>query len=89
MFVSAEVCRGHGFNAAQARLANLARGGLLRRVSDDAYRDLGTGLVRVGPPGAARGMPKLVLVRFTQITVREDLPAGAMRWETTGPEIRA
>ena len=49
MFVGTEVRLGVSFNAAQARLVNLVRGGLLRRASDDAYRELGTGLARVGP----------------------------------------
>jgi hypothetical protein len=85
MFVGAEVRLDVGFSAAQARLANLARDGLLRHPSDDAYRDLGSGLVRVGPLGAAAGMSKLVAVRFSEMTVHEDFAVGAMRWEATGP----
>jgi hypothetical protein len=85
MFIGAEVRLGLGFNAAQARLANLARGGLLRHASGDAYRDLGSGLARIGPLGAAPGMSKLVVVRFTDMAVRENSAAGAMRWEATGP----
>ena len=41
MFMGAEVRLGLGFNAAQARLVNLARGGLLHHASDDAYLDGG------------------------------------------------
>ncbi len=85
MFIGAEVGLGLGFNAAQARLANLAHGGLLRRVSDTAYGDLGSGLARVGPLGAASGMSKLVAVRFSDMAVHEDFAVGAMRWEATGP----
>lgn len=85
MFIGAKVRLGLDFSAAQARLANLAHGGLLRRVSDDAYRDLGSGLARVGPLGAAPGMSKLVVVRFSAMTVHEDFASGAMRWEATGP----
>ena len=48
MFLGAEIRLDVGFNAAQARLANLARGGLLRRASHDAYDELGTGLARIG-----------------------------------------
>jgi hypothetical protein len=77
MFIGAEVRLGLGFNAAQARLANLACGGLLRRASDDAYRDLGSGRARVGPLGAAPGMSKLVAVRFSDIAVHEDFAVGA------------
>ncbi len=49
MFLGAEIRLDVGFNAAQARLANLARGGLLQRASHHAYDELGTGLARVGP----------------------------------------
>lgn len=85
MFVGAEVRLDIGFDAAQARLANLARGGLLRRASDSAYRELGTGLARVGPLGAVPGMSRLVTARFSDLAVREDSAVGAMRWEVTGP----
>jgi hypothetical protein len=85
MFIGAEVRLGLGFSAAQARLASLASGGLLRRASDDAYRDLGSGLARVGPLGLAPGMSKLVSVRFTGMAVHEDFASVAMRWEATGP----
>src|SRR6516225_3255975 len=85
MFIGAEIRLGLGFNAAEARLANLARGGLLRRASDDAYRDLESGLARVGPLGAAPGMSKLVAVRVHDIAVHEDFAVGARRWEAPGP----
>ena len=85
VFIGAEIQLGLGFNAAQARLANLARGGLLRHASDDAYRDLGSDLARVGPLGSAPGMSKLVVVRFSDMAVHEDFAVGAMRWEAAGP----
>ena len=85
MFIGAEVRLGLGFSAAQARLANLARGRLLHHASDTAFRDLGTGLARVGPLGASAGVSKLVLVRFSDLAVHEDFAVGAMRWEATGP----
>jgi hypothetical protein len=81
MFIGAEVRLGLGFNAAQARLANLARGGLLRHASDTAYSDLGSALARVGPAG----MSKLVRVQFSDLAVHEDFAVAAMRWEATGP----
>jgi hypothetical protein len=84
MFIGAEVRLGIGFNAARARLADLARDGLLHDASDDAYRDLGSGLARVGPLGAAPGTSKLVMVRFSEMTVHEDFAVRAMRWEATG-----
>ena len=85
MFICAEVRLDVGFNAARARLANLAHDGLLRHASDDAYHDLGSGLVRVGPLGAAPGMSKLVAVQFSEMMVHEDSAVGAMRWEPPGP----
>jgi hypothetical protein len=48
VFLGTEVRLEIGFSAAQARLANLTRGGLLRRACGDAYHELGTGLARVG-----------------------------------------
>ena len=85
MFLGAEIRLDVGFNAAQARMANLARGGLLRRASDDAYDELGTGLARVGPLGAAPGLSRLVAVRFRDLAIHEDFAIGAMRWEVIGP----
>jgi hypothetical protein len=87
VFISAEVNLGLGFNAAQARLANLTSGGLLRHASDDAYRELGASLARVGPLGMAPGLSKLVAVRFGDMAVHENLATVAMRWEATGPEV--
>jgi hypothetical protein len=85
MFIGAEIRLGLGFNAAQARLANLACRGLLCHASAPAYRDLGSGLARVGPLGAAPGMAKLVAVRFSDMAVHENVASVAMRWEATGP----
>jgi hypothetical protein len=85
MFLGDQVLLSVGFGAAQARLANLARGGLLHRASDAAYGDLGSGLARVGPLSAASGMSKLVAVRFSDMAVHEDFAVAAMRWEATGP----
>ncbi len=84
MFIGAEVRLGLGFTAAQARLDDLTRGGLLRHASDDAYRGLGSGLARVGPVGTAPGLSKLVAVRFGGMTVRENVAIVPMRWEATG-----
>ena len=84
MFIGAEVRLSLSFSAAQTSLVNLARGGLLDRASGDAYRDLESGLARVGPPGAVPGRSELV-VRFADLTVRDGFAVGAMRWEATGP----
>jgi hypothetical protein len=62
VFVAGEVPLDLSFPAAAARLANLARGGSLTRVSEAAYGDGPAGLVRVGSLGAVPGMSKLVEV---------------------------
>lgn len=85
MFVAAEVLLDLGFRAAEAGLANVARGGLLTPVSEGAYDDGLTGLVRVGPLGAAAGMSKLVQVHFLDVVTRGESAVLALRWEATGP----
>lgn len=85
MFIDAEVRLDIGFSAAQARLANLAGGGLLRHASDDAYGDLETGRARVGPLGATPGISRLVTVRFGDLAIHADHAVAAMRWEAAGP----
>ena len=85
MFVAGEVLLDLGFPAAAAGLANLARGGLLTPVPEGAYGDGLTGLVRVGPLGAAAGMSKLVEVHFLELVTRGESAVLALRWEATGP----
>ena len=85
MFVAAEVLLDLGFRAAEGRLANVARGGSLTRVSEGAYGDGLTGLVRVGPLGAAAGMSKPVEVHFLDVVTRGESAVLALRWEATGP----
>jgi len=84
VFIGAEVRLDVGFNAAQARLANLAHGGLLRHASDDAYDRWGADLARVGPLGTAPGMSRLVKVQFRDMVIHEDSAVWAMRWEAAG-----
>jgi hypothetical protein len=84
VFIGSEVRLDIGFGAAQARLTNLARSGLLRCASDDAYHEWGTGVARVGPLAAASGMSKLVRVRFRDMVIHGDSALWALRWEATG-----
>jgi hypothetical protein len=70
VFVAGEVLLDLSFPAAAARLADLARGGSLTRASQEAYDDGLTGLVRVGPLGAAAGMSKLVKVHVLEVATR-------------------
>jgi hypothetical protein len=83
MFIGAEIPLEVGFNAAQARLANLAHRGLLRRASENAH-SWGADQAQVGPPGALLGMSKLVKVQFRQLVTREDSAVWALRWEANG-----
>ncbi len=80
-----EVLLDLGFATAQARLANLAHGGSLLRVSEHAYGEATTGLARVGPLGSARGMSRLVEVRFRDLVVHDESAYLTLRWETAGP----
>ena len=85
MFVAAEVLLDLGFRAAEARLANVARGGLLTHVSEGAYGDGLTGLARVGPLGEVPGVSKLVEVHVLDVVTRGESAVLALRWEATGP----
>ena len=85
MFIGAEIRLDVGFHAAQARLANLARGGLLRRASGSAYHEWQADLARVGPWGTMLGMSRLVQVRVRDMVTQGDSAIWAMRWEVIGP----
>ncbi len=85
VFAVADVLVNLSFAAAEARLAELARGGLLTQQSEGAYRDGLTGLVRVGPLGAAPGLSKLAEVHLLDPVGRGDSAVLALRWEATGP----
>jgi hypothetical protein len=85
VFVAGEVLLDLSFPAVEARLANLARGGPLTRVSEGAYGDGLTGLVWVGPVGAGPGVSKLVEVNFRDVVTRGEPAALALRWQATGP----
>ncbi len=85
MFVAAEMPVDLSFPDAADRLANLARGGSLTRMSEGAYGDGLTGLVLVGPLGAVPGMFKLVKVHVLDVVTRGEAAVLALRWEATGP----
>jgi len=85
VFISDEVRLDVGFAAAQARLANLARGGSLLSASQAAHDDGITGLARVGPLGSGPGISRLVRVRYRDLVTREGSAVLTLRWETTGP----
>ena len=82
MFIGAEIRMEVGFNAAQARLANLARDGLLRRASENAH-GWGADQAQVGPLGVP-GVSKLVQVQIRHLVTHEDSAVWALRWEANG-----
>ena len=85
MFVAAEMGLDLSFPAAAARLANLARGGSLTRVSEGAYGDGLAGLVWVGPVGAVPGVSRLVQVHVRDVVTRGEGAVLALRWQAAGP----
>lgn len=84
MFVHEEVALEVGFDVAQARLSDLARGGWLSSASEGAYDKGLVGLIRVGPLGAVPGMSKLVRVQVRDPVIRADSAVLTLRWEATG-----
>jgi hypothetical protein len=78
VFVGDEVLLTVGFAAARDRLAELAESGVLVSASQDAYRDEGARVVRVG----AGGLSKLVRVEVRELARSDGF---AIRWEATGP----
>jgi hypothetical protein len=86
MFIGAEVQLDLGFDATQARLAYLVRGGLLPRASGGAYGQWQACLAQIGPWVTALGMCPLVQVLVRDMVTRADCATWAMRWEVTWPE---
>lgn len=84
MFIGTEIRLEIGFVTARARLADLAGGGLLDGVSQQAYDAWTTGLARVGPLGATPGVSRLVQVHIHALQPRGDSAVWAMRWQATG-----
>jgi hypothetical protein len=85
MFIGAEVRLDLGFDAVQATLANLVRGGLLRRASSGAYDEWQACLAQIGPWVTALGMCRLVQVLVRDMVTHADCATWTMRWEVAGP----
>ena len=85
MFIGAEVQLDLGFDAVQARLADLIRGGLLPRASGGAYDEWQACLAQIGPWMTAPGMCRLVQVLVRDMVTHADCATWTMRWEVTGP----
>jgi hypothetical protein len=84
MFVAHELVLDVGLRAAQARLANLARGPGLSGSSQAAYDGGLAGLSRVGPLGDIPGASKLVRVRLLDPVYRGESMRLGLRWEAAG-----
>jgi hypothetical protein len=90
MFIGAETRLTVGFGHAQAKLADLIRGGLLRRASSGVYDQWRTALARDGPWGTAPwgtalGMSRLARVQSRDPAAHGDLAIWPLRWDMTGP----
>jgi hypothetical protein len=84
MFIGADIRLDIGFKAAEAKLANLARGGLLGRASGGAYTDWQAGLARADPHGVMLGMFRLARVRVGDMVTHGESAGWAVRWEVAG-----
>lgn len=73
------------FPTAQARLADLTRGGLLATASSEAYSGEITGLARAGPLAFAPGASRLAQVHLQELTAGDDSARLALRWEVIDP----
>ncbi len=71
-------------SATQSRLARLVYGGWLSQASDEAYQRSADDLCRVGPFGDKPGTSRLVCVRFTDPSYRDDQMRIGLRWEAVG-----
>jgi hypothetical protein len=85
MFIGAEIQLDLDFDAVQATLADLVRGGLLRRASSGAYDEWQACLPEIGPWVPALDMCRLVQVLVRDMVTHADCATWTMRWEVTGP----
>ena len=85
IFIGAEIRLDLGFDAVQATLADLVRGGLLRRASSGAYDEWQACLARIGPWVTAPDMCRLVQVLVRDTVTHADCATWTMRWQVTGP----
>jgi len=84
MFIGTEIRLDAGFHAAEAKLADLARGGLLGRASGGAYDEWQTGLTRAGAQAIMLGISRLARVRVGDMVTHGKSATWAMRWEVAG-----
>jgi hypothetical protein len=82
MFVQHETTLPLPFASATARLENVVHGTVLVTASQQSYGEGVTGVFRVGP---ARGVSRLVEVRFRDLVMHGDTAVLTLRWEASGP----
>jgi hypothetical protein len=86
MFIGAETRLTVDFDDAQAKLANLIRGGLLGRASGGTYDQWSGALARDGPWGPEPGMFRLARVLVRTTAAHRDRAVWPLRWEVAGPQ---
>ena len=88
MFVWHEVPLAIDFPAAKEKFTLLAHGGWLDSVSQDAYSEGLSGLLRVGPFGGVPGLSKQVRLQILEPVPHDDEVILPIRWEATGAMTR-
>ena len=88
MFVWHEVPLALDFPAAKEKFTLLAHGGWLDSVSQDAYSEGLSGLLRVGPFGGVPGLSKQVRLQLLELMPHDDEVILPIRWEATGAMTR-
>ena len=84
MFTGTEIRLDATFDAVQARLTKLARGGMLGRASGRAYDEWQAALARAGLHGTMLGVSRLARVRICHTVTHGDSALRAIRWEVCG-----
>ena len=88
MFVWHEVPLAIDFPAAKEKFTLLVHGGWLDSVSQDAYSEGLSGLLRVGPFGGVPGLSKQVRLQILEPVPHDDEVILPIRWEATGAMTR-
>jgi hypothetical protein len=84
MFFGQETQLDVALGVARVRLSRLVQDGGLARASQDAFGEGSSGLIRVGPVGAAPGLSRLVRIQFGDLVDHGDSVRLALRWEAAG-----
>ncbi len=88
MFVWHEQPLALDFPTAKEKFALLVHGGWLDGVSQDAYSEGISGLLRVGPFGRVPGLSKQVRLQLLEPVPHDDQVILPIRWEATGAMTR-